>query len=1495
MASKEADKLADQAKHHHGESDKHHADAIKQDKKMSAEWDKRTYEEKRHDRVNEVAAVESKLRREAKDKAAAALANLEVANKIRDPRAPKESRPDPKDPRGGYYRDTGNEDTGYYYHSPESFEGKPPTQQERKKMYVALTLRDFEDEASIALAEGRGIRYSLDALPPREREHAQKLIDTAKHLGIGSTKERRRWESIANAWEDHEAPENHYLPREHWAGEEKWFDGNKTGVSKPKSMSADEHKRRAKALASEVEAREAAGASHMSVKPLRQLAEDHWRTAGELASEHATERSVGEEFSISLRDREADVLRDAGFTMPPKGAQPDTRTKVGHQAKALYDQHGQWGTMTAKEKTAFKRKLTAAAKKVTAGDIDAQTYLDVISQRTGHDIKYKFGKSLEGRMQDRLQKAKPSAALPKGGKPIPKGMKFGSSGAGKEKMAVKPRPASDKPAPGPVQGSVVKPPAGFTPIPHSKKGGYHKQMGGGKYIYWYPGQGIVGQAHEADSEATPHQEETAKHVMDQITALEAKGSISKEELEHTKAAIRNAWPAGPQDVPRHIMDHYQKLQGMVPGEDEKPAAAEKPPKGKEAKAKEGEGKEGEVPEVKIKRPGEAPMTTKELRDKMAQKKAVGAAKKETRAAAKEEKRKKARSEVITDPKKVPEGFNKLDKMERAKLTANWDQVREDLESNYTKGDYMSHPDMAQAITEHIDELAELGHIVPANTGRAKGMILTQLREGEKAGIKKEALASLLEENVRKLAHQEVESSMRTLGDHGVRHLAVNAHQANRIFDQLAAGGIKITPMQRFMAGQVMLDHDMGYTIPVIAKGGFAIKDKYHPQASAVLVKQQAAKYRKLFGAKGFKEFMRHVETHSGSAVDWKKDPVGSAVRLADNSHLFADKMPEVLFDTNAGIEVMTKIKLADDVVPKSLETVDDDGNTVMTRTPEEKAEFKALIGGVKGQLADAVKARTDLPKRTKALLAKAVNEVGAMTPKFLVSRLAGRAPTFSFNKKSGDMTVDVEQSPARKAIGEIFGDDQTDKQFGKMLEDYGKGPKDALDKKPPPPGVRVGDAGNGIDFAWSPPKGDHPTEKRYAQVMRDTKARLTEIQAMTGPAKSASLKKFFGTELQKAMAELEREWAAQGAELRKSAMSAMAARSGRARPSAYAPIHDKPSLKERIGSALGRRPKGTGWTPVPGGKKGGFRKMVGGRWSYWYPGMGESGGSEKQAAAHQAKKEIAHHDQQADKWQKKTSKRLDQGQHRDHVQSARDKRDQHIAQARKLRDQHGIKKSQRALELELMIKSEENPMRKNSPVPIPTKKSKKSKEEEEEAKKATPVTKAAVAPVPLPVGKGGEGNDTLKSVMVGSCQVHLTPDQALSKALEDGHMGIGTVARTHSSKAMIRKSVGGEGYSEHGQDHRETVARAQQDAEIVRMDPAGNCGNGGLPEWFKDAQSTQEPMVRAPAVMAKAQQPAINVIDDSDPYTRRLHQADPRDHSAADIDYAYNRDAKRTK
>lgn len=49
-------------------------------------------------------------------------------------------------------------------------------------------------------------------------------------------------------------------------------------------------------------------------------------------------------------------------------------------------------------------------------------------------------------------------------------------------------------------------------------------------------------------------------------------------------------------------------------------------------------------------------------------------------------------------------------------------------------------------------------------------------------------------------------------------------------------------------------------------------------------------------------------------------------------------------------------------------------------------------------------------------------------------------------------------------------------------------------------------------------------------------------------------------------------------------------------------------LKKARKLAKAQKPPGGGWQPIPGGKKGGFRKREGGKWVHWYPNKAKKGG-----------------------------------------------------------------------------------------------------------------------------------------------------------------------------------------------------------------------------------------------------------------------------------------------
>jgi hypothetical protein len=96
--------------------------------------------------------------------------------------------------------------------------------------------------------------------------------------------------------------------------------------------------------------------------------------------------------------------------------------------------------------------------------------------------------------------------------------------------AVSAKPAP-KPASKPVAPAGPKPPKGFTPIPNSKRGGYHRRVGG-KFEYWYPDTGVSAAPHPEESR--PSQVKVVK--VDPETGKEVE-IVSKPKAAETKLVV----------------------------------------------------------------------------------------------------------------------------------------------------------------------------------------------------------------------------------------------------------------------------------------------------------------------------------------------------------------------------------------------------------------------------------------------------------------------------------------------------------------------------------------------------------------------------------------------------------------------------------------------------------------------------------------------------------------------------------------------------------------------------------------------------------------------------------------------------------------------------------------------------------------------------------------------------------------------------------------------
>jgi len=352
-------------------------------------------------------------------------------------------------------------------------------------------------------------------------------------------------------------------------------------------------------------------------------------------------------------------------------------------------------------------------------------------------------------------------------------------------------------------------------------------------------------------------------------------------------------------------------------------------------------------------------------------------------------------------------------------------------------------------------------------------------------------------------------------------------------------------------------------------------------------------------------------------------------------------------------------------------------------------------------------------------------------------------------------------------------------------------------------------------------------------------------------------------------------------------MTAVAARTGAERPSVAKPLPSKgPGLLQRISAKLGHRPPGGGWSPIPGGKKGGFRKMGAGGYTYWYPGMKPEGGTQKEAEAHvagkekeakveEAKKQILHHEKRSAHWGETASRRHQQGAHPAEVSRARDRMHHHAAEAGKLREEHGLKnwgmKWSRDDQTDILKgKKKEAPALEKTLLPDP----KNRGEQHRRHGGFQPVKAAPVHTAPpayrepqakkLPEanksrGKDEEKMDTKKSVRMGSVDLGLSSDEMVARSLENG-MELGIMPRHHDQQRKLNVEMMAKGTIYQGEaalpdqaGYREQYMREQILANTVEDDPSGNQGQGGDPAWFGFQQAAT---------------PETQVIDDTDPSVR---------------------------
>lgn len=352
------------------------------------------------------------------------------------------------------------------------------------------------------------------------------------------------------------------------------------------------------------------------------------------------------------------------------------------------------------------------------------------------------------------------------------------------------------------------------------------------------------------------------------------------------------------------------------------------------------------------------------------------------------------------------------------------------------------------LKEHIDRLLlnkengrfnpEKHQIAAEQTERYLNLIEQAQSDGDlQPDLDAQAVLDMAVENVWTLAYQDRVASENMLGDHGIRHIAgYNIKIAEQIFDELERNGQQPKAADRLMAHQIMIMHDLGYATDPVREGvnnGEFSADKGHNLLSAKILRQRGENpndaMSKMFSKEQLNLMHQGVLEHDDSKVDFRvsedsmearKENLLSAIHIADNTHAFEDKLPELLYSAPDSLKTMRLLKVAGEI--------GDD----------------ALVEELKTQLVAQIENNDSYSKDDKEALVKAAKSLKANSYKFSVGRICGNRPKISIDNK-GVITIKVQESAIHQETVKLYGEEEYDqlKKFIADLKGNGFSKKDA--------------------------------------------------------------------------------------------------------------------------------------------------------------------------------------------------------------------------------------------------------------------------------------------------------------------------------------------------------------------------------------------------------------------------------------------------------------------
>lgn len=294
-------------------------------------------------------------------------------------------------------------------------------------------------------------------------------------------------------------------------------------------------------------------------------------------------------------------------------------------------------------------------------------------------------------------------------------------------------------------------------------------------------------------------------------------------------------------------------------------------------------------------------------------------------------------------------------------------------------------------------------------------------------------AKLVASNLALISYQDQAAAENMLGDHGVRHLlGHNVKACESLADALEQQGTPVSATERLMLHQTMIVHDLGYAMDTVRdainRDGIKGQDAGHNVLAAKYLKERAQDpsdpLTKLFSPTDLDTVHRcvlfhdkdaegkpgiHLQVGSQLGPEERATNLETITRLADNSHAFEDKLPELLYRKPGSLKILRLMKTAGELGDK------------------------ALVKTLKDELASDIASDPDLAVDDRTALLRSVASLGDKSYRFSVGRIAGTQPSFEVSPR-GKVTLQVAESDAHQDTMALFGMESY-QQINKFIKD----------------------------------------------------------------------------------------------------------------------------------------------------------------------------------------------------------------------------------------------------------------------------------------------------------------------------------------------------------------------------------------------------------------------------------------------------------------------------